>query len=105
MEQKLLTRAEASAYLKEAHGVTRSPGTLSQLAIHGGGPTYCRIGWPTLYAPKDLDDWVASISTGPLRSTKDQTTGTKTTPRLKEVRLFPRKISTIKERLNKLQVR
>ena len=33
-----LRRAEASAYLKEKHGIDRAPTTLAKYAVVGGGP-------------------------------------------------------------------
>lgn len=57
---RLLLRDEASAYLRERHGIACAPGTLAKLACLGGGPCFSRFGRRPLYRPVDLDDWVAS---------------------------------------------
>ena len=57
---KLLCRKAASEYLHEAHGLERAPSTLAKLAVSGDGPVFRRIGRVPLYAPDDLDAWVAS---------------------------------------------
>jgi hypothetical protein len=69
--RKLLRRKLASAYLWEVHGVERAPTTLAKLAVIGGGPVFRRIGRIPLYAPEDLDEWVASKLSAPMHSTSD----------------------------------
>jgi hypothetical protein len=64
-----LRRNAASAYLHENHGLERAPSTLAKLAVTGGGPVFRRIGRVPLYAPDDLDAWVASKLSPPMRST------------------------------------
>jgi hypothetical protein len=68
---KLLRRKAASEYLHEAHGIERAPSTLAKLAVIGGGPVFQRIGRIPLYAPDDLDAWVASKLSPRMRSTSD----------------------------------
>jgi hypothetical protein len=70
---KLLRRLEASKYLREAHGVVRAPATLAKLAVSGDGPTFRRDGKVPLYSTDDLDGWVASILSPPMRSTTQTT--------------------------------
>jgi hypothetical protein len=69
--QKLLRRKAASDYLRETHGLERAPSTLAKLAVIGGGPTFRRAGRVPLYATDDLDEWVASKLSPPMRSTSD----------------------------------
>jgi hypothetical protein len=68
---KLLRRKAASEYLHETYGLDRAPSTLAKLAVLGGGPVFRRIGLVPLYATGDLDKWVASKLSGPMRSTSD----------------------------------
>jgi hypothetical protein len=69
--RKLLRRKAASQYLHEAHGLERAPSTLAKLAVIGGGPIFRRIGRVPLYTTDDLDKWVASKLSTPMRSTSD----------------------------------
>jgi hypothetical protein len=66
--EKLLRRAEASKYLSEVWSLSFAPGTLSNLAIHGGGPPFKRRGRFPLYSTKALDEW-AEDQLGPLMKT------------------------------------
>jgi hypothetical protein len=69
--QKFLRRNAASQYLEETWGMNRAPGTLAKYAVIGGGPTFRRAGRVPLYATNDLDKWVASKLSEPMRSTSD----------------------------------
>jgi len=69
--QRFLRRKAASAYMHETHGVDRAPGTLAKLAVIGGGPVFRRAGRVPLYSTDDLDEWVASILSPPVRSTSE----------------------------------
>ena len=71
MRNKLLRRKEASRYLEEKWGVSRAPSTLAKLAVIGGGPSFRRFNRVPYYEPEDLDVWVTSILSPPLRSTSD----------------------------------
>jgi hypothetical protein len=66
-----LRRAEASAYLREWHGISRTPATLASLAVRGGGPLFRKAGRIPLYTQADLDAWVAEITTAPVRTTSE----------------------------------
>lgn len=66
-----LRRKAASKYLNQTHGVQRAPSTLAKLAVIGGGPVFRRVGRIPLYSTEDLDDWVSSILSKPMRSTSD----------------------------------
>ena len=66
-----LRRSEASDYLLERHGVRRSVQTLAKLAVVGGGPVFRRASRAPLYCPDDLDEWVESILSRPVRSTAE----------------------------------
>lgn len=77
---KLLRRQAASEYLRETHGLDRAPSTLAKLAVVGGGPVFRRIGRVPLYSTTDLDEWVASKLSQPMRSTSDVVSPTDSTP-------------------------
>ena len=69
---RLLRRKAASAYLYKIHGLERAPSTLAKLAVIGGGPIFRRVNRVPLYSTDDLDEWVASKLSGPMRSTSDK---------------------------------
>jgi hypothetical protein len=69
--QRLLRRKAASKYLDETHSIQRAPGTLAKLATIGGGPLFRRAGRFPVYSTDDLDQWVASLLSKPMRSTSD----------------------------------
>jgi hypothetical protein len=64
-------RKAASLYLKENWGVNCAHGTLAKYAVTGGGPVFRRMGRVPLYSTDDLDKWVESRLSGPMRSTSD----------------------------------
>jgi hypothetical protein len=68
---RFLRRKDASAYLRKTYGLERAPSTLAKLAVIGGGPVFRRINRIPLYSISDLDDWVTSKLSGPMRSTSD----------------------------------
>src|SRR5262245_31964154 len=68
---KLLCRRAASQYLRKKWGLSRAPSTLAKYAVVGGGPTFCRAGRVPFYSTDDLDDWVTSKLSEPMRSTSD----------------------------------
>ena len=68
---KLLRRKAASEYLQDVHGVVRAPSTLAKYAVIGGGPIFHRMGREPVYTPVDLDKWVTSKLSAPMRSTSD----------------------------------
>ena len=53
-------RIEASQYLLETWGISRTPKTLAKLAVVGGGPAFEKDGRFPLYLPEKLDDWAQS---------------------------------------------
>jgi len=67
-----LRRAAASAYLKENHGIDRTPGTLAKYAVIGGGPRYQLAGRIPLYPEDELDKWAESILSPLKTSTSDR---------------------------------
>jgi hypothetical protein len=69
--RRFLRRKAASIYLHETYGVDRAPSTLAKLAVIGGGPPFRRINRIPLYATADLDLWVESKLTAPMRSTSE----------------------------------
>jgi len=68
---RFLRRKAASKYLHEVHGVVRAPSTLAKYASIGGGPVFQRMGRDPVYTPVNLDNWVSSKLSGPMRSTSD----------------------------------
>jgi hypothetical protein len=68
---RFLRRKAASDYLQEKHGVNCASGTLAKLAVIGGGPVFQRINRVPYYTPENLDQWVASKLSAPMRSTSD----------------------------------
>jgi hypothetical protein len=64
-----LSRAEASTYLKDKHNIDHSYGYLGKLAHMGGGPEYYRLkNKITRYTPKALDAYAKAIFGKPARS-------------------------------------
>lgn len=68
-DRRLLSRSEASRYLLQSFGVSRSPKTLAKLAVIGGGPSFRKAGRAVLYHPEDLDQWVDRILSPKFTST------------------------------------
>src|SRR5262249_20610408 len=68
---KLFRRTASSKYLSDAWGVNYAPSTLAKLAVVGGGPPFRRVGRVPLYSQDDLDDWVRSKLSLPMRSTSE----------------------------------
>jgi hypothetical protein len=71
--QIFLRRRQASIYLRETYGLERAPSTLAKDAVIGGGPVFRRMNGVPFYSTSDLDEWVASKLTEPMRSTRDKT--------------------------------
>ena len=71
---RFLRRKAASKYLHDVHGVDRAPSTLAKYAVVGGGPVFQHMGRDPVYTPVNLDEWVASKLSGPMRSTSDRAT-------------------------------
>src|ERR1017187_2636534 len=67
--RRLFRRKAASEYLHETHGWNCAQSTLAKLAVIGGGALFRRIGRVPLYATDDLDKWVMSNLSPPMRST------------------------------------
>ena len=68
---RFLRRRAASDYLHETHGLDRAPSTLAKLTVIGGGSVFRRAGRVSLYSTDELDEWVASKLSAPMRSTSD----------------------------------
>jgi hypothetical protein len=66
-----LRRREASAYLREVHGLQVAPSTLAKAACLGGGPIFESFGRFPYYRPEMLDTYAESRLSGPRRSTSD----------------------------------
>ena len=66
-----LNRREAAQWLTD-RGFRTAEASLAKLATIGGGPAYEKFGRKPLYTERGLLAWVASKTTGPLRSSSDQ---------------------------------
>ncbi|MBF0561745.1 MAG: hypothetical protein HQL37_06920 [Alphaproteobacteria bacterium] len=71
LKTRRLRRAEASQYLKETHGVSRTTATLAKLATVGGGPKFQKLARQVYYDPADLDAWVIANLSAPRSSTSE----------------------------------
>ena len=58
-------------HIHDKWGYPCSPRTLAKYAVIGGGPVFRRAGRFPLYSAEDLDEWVASKLSAPMRSTSD----------------------------------
>ena len=67
--KQFLSRQQASDYLRDEHGVTRSVAALALLAFRGSGPVFRKMGRLSYYLSEDLDAWVQSMIGPPMRST------------------------------------
>lgn len=65
-----LRRNDAAAYLKERFNFC-SVGLLAKYATTGNGPVYYKIGRLTFYRRADLDAWIKSRLSRPMRSTSN----------------------------------
>jgi hypothetical protein len=66
-----MRRKSAAEYVRARWGVPCSPNTLAKLATIGGGPVFRRSGRTPLYTADNLDRWVESKLSRPMRSTSD----------------------------------
>ena len=66
-----LRRDEASRYLNDAWGISRTPKTLAKLAVVGGGPMFRMDGRFPLYETAALDAWARERLSEPKRSTAE----------------------------------
>ena len=64
---KYLTRKQATAYLRE-NGVTSGDFLLAHLAVTGEGPQFRYWGRRPIYSEQDLDAWIESRLSPPVRS-------------------------------------
>jgi hypothetical protein len=69
--EKLFRRMASSKYIWDTWGVSYAPSTLAKLAVIGGGPPFRRVGRFPVYSKDDLDDWVRSKLSVPMRSTSE----------------------------------
>lgn len=70
-ETQRLRRAEASKYLKEQWGISRTPATMAKLSTVGGGPRFIHIGKIPYYPVSELDAWVQAMLSPLKSSTSD----------------------------------
>lgn len=65
-----LDRPGAADYIN-AKGLPTTAGTLRKYATVGGGPKFHKFGRNVVYAPADLDAWIASRLSPPMASTSE----------------------------------
>lgn len=69
---RYFSRKDASDYLLEHHGISRTPATLAMLACKGEGPVFRKDGpRRVIYSSADLDAFAASALSKPIRSTSE----------------------------------
>ena len=66
-----LRRVDASRYLRDTWGMSRTPKTLAKLAVIGGGPAFRKDGRFPLYESDALDEWAREQLSEPVRSTAE----------------------------------
>jgi hypothetical protein len=66
-----LRRKDAAFYLRTRYGIG-SFQSLAKLAMTGDGPVFRKCGRCVLYAPHDLDEWMQTRLSVPLRSTASE---------------------------------
>ncbi len=64
-----IRRKDVPNYLRAVHGIDISLATLNTMATRGGGPIMQYMGRIPLYHKDDLDAWVATRLSAPVRST------------------------------------
>lgn len=73
LKLRRLRRIEASTYLLENWGISRTPKTLAKLATIGGGPPMEYDGRLPLYTEEGLDAWARNRLSVPVSSTAELT--------------------------------
>ena len=71
LTSKRLRRKDASQYLMEQWGISRTPATLAKLACIGGSPKFQHASKVPLYPVSELDSWAEAMLTPLKRSTSD----------------------------------
>jgi hypothetical protein len=67
-----LSRQEAAAYLREAHGMRYGPGALANAACEGSGPKFSKQGGKLVsYLRDDLDEFAKLRMSDRVRSTSE----------------------------------
>jgi hypothetical protein len=65
-------RTEASTYLKDVWGISRTPKTLAKLNVIGGGPLVEYDGRIPLYTEPNLDDYARGVLSPPVANTSER---------------------------------
>jgi hypothetical protein len=71
-KQRRLRRPAACVYLSEEHGIDRKPSTLAKLGSLGRGPLMEYVGRIPEYTTGALDDYAASLLSGPVRRASER---------------------------------
>lgn len=69
-DQKAMDRREAVQFLKD-RGLITTHGTMQKYASIGGGPVFRKFGHRVVYFAADLEAWIESRLSPPLRSTSE----------------------------------
>lgn len=72
MDNILLRRSQAAAFLQERYGAYTTA-TLARLAVQGGGPPFVKFGRFPLYRTEDLEAWAESRMSKLVSSTAELT--------------------------------
>lgn len=67
----LRSNGPATDYLLEQHGIKRTPATLRNMRVRGGGPAFMKVGNEVYYEAVALDAWVAAKLSKPVFSTSE----------------------------------
>jgi hypothetical protein len=76
--RRCLRRNAAALHLRQQYDLPITPQSLAKLAQTGGGPVFRRLGKYPVYTREDLNAWAESRLSGPLRSTSEIGTRSKT---------------------------
>lgn len=69
-----LNTADSALYLRNEHGISRTPATLRKLRCLGGGPQFRKAGRSVLYDRESLDTWAEALVGEPVASTAEVAT-------------------------------
>lgn len=70
--KRRLSRQELVRHIWEAYGISYSIAWFAKLAVTGGGPPFVKVGRSPRYDVADVDDWMASRTSGLKYSTSDR---------------------------------
>lgn len=71
--KRRFSRRELVQYIQDTYGISYSIGWFGKLAVTGGGPPFVKVGRYPRYDVADIDEWMASRTSGLKYSTSDRT--------------------------------